>query len=343
MEFRVRILHISQSMDPRWGGPPKITACIASSQAAIGHEVSIAARAEHGREDSIKALLGTIPGMDKVAMELLEPVSPLREILSYKAGDGLEELVRSSDVVHIHNVWDPFNIPAAKLARKHSKPHYILLNGMLDPWCMNEKRLKKNILMKLRWREFLDGATALHCGNRDEIELIKPLGLTAPREMIPNGVFPDEIAPPTEDAGFFKDHPELADLKIMLFMSRLHHKKGLDHLAESFAIFARDNDDVHLVVAGPEEGSGDDFRARISRHGIDHRVHMVGPVYGPQKWQLLHASECFVLTSHQEGFSVDLSDDRCRSERSTRGRRLPSLDNSDGAWEHHRHTRAIPR
>lgn len=71
----------------------------------------------------------------------------------------------------------------------------------------------------------------------------------------------------------------------------------MDITIEAFANFVRANKGVLLVIAGPEDGAGDDLRRRIVKYKLTHRVHLAGPVYGDLKWQLLHAADCFVLTT----------------------------------------------
>lgn len=304
----MKILHVIETLDPSFGGPPKIAACIAAGQAALDENVRLASMTAPSRSDDVQKMLSTVPGFEALQNVSIARVPAMKQVLFKTIGPDLVEQIAWSDVVHIHNVWCPINLAAAAKAREMGRPYMILLNGMLDPWTLTQKSLKKKIFLKLRYREMLEGAAALHLGNRDEQRLIKPLGLKVPGEIIPNGVFPDEIAPPDTVDPVYDTFPFLRDKPFMLFMGRLHYKKGLDITAEAFARFAESNDEVQLVVAGPEGGAGDDLRARLAKHGLGQRVHIVGPVYGDLKWQLLHAADCFVLTTRQEGFSVAVTE-----------------------------------
>ena len=84
----------------------------------------------------------------------------------------------------------------------------------------------------------------------------------------------------------------------------MHYKKGLDILPSAFAHAAKVHQDLQLVVAGPDEGSQQSFEADIHKLGIAERVHMVGPLYGPDKFAAIRDALCFCLPSHQEGFSL---------------------------------------
>jgi glycosyltransferase involved in cell wall biosynthesis len=117
--------------------------------------------------------------------------------------------------------------------------------------------------------------------------------------VIPNGVNLEDFSqlPPVIDRGL------TANLYV-LFLSRLHYKKGLDVLAEAFRIVVEGGSEAHLVVAGPDDGAKADFERRIEAAGLTNRVHLPGPIYGPQKLATLAEAACFVLPSRQEGFSV---------------------------------------
>lgn len=304
----MKIAHVIGSLDPDGGGPPKIAASIATGLAALGHDVRLVTTLFRERRDAIGELLSAIPDVDKLSIVELEEVSPLRQLALRTPNPRLREHIEWAQVVHIHNVWCPINLAVAHLARSIGKPYFILLNGMLDPWTLTQKPYKKRFFLKLRYREMLENAAGLHLGNRDEKRLIEPLGILTPNVIIPNGVYAQQVQRPESFEPVYEKYPLLKDRPFMLFMGRLHYKKGLDITAEAFAQFAKLNDNVHLVVAGPEGGAGQDLRLRIQRHGIEDRVHIIGPVYGEIKWQLLHAADCFVLTTRQEGFSVAVTE-----------------------------------
>jgi glycosyltransferase involved in cell wall biosynthesis len=101
--------------------------------------------------------------------------------------------------------------------------------------------------------------------------------------------------------------PELQGAPYVLFLSRLHHKKGLDVLAEAFRLIAGTRSDVHLVVAGPDDGAARDFQARVAG-ALASRVHLVGALYGVEKFAALVDAACFCLPSRQEGFSVAITE-----------------------------------
>jgi glycosyltransferase involved in cell wall biosynthesis len=216
----------------------------------------------------------------------------------------LQAIVRNRDVVHLHGIWDPLLYAAARAARALGRPYLVTPHGMLDPWSLQQKRWKKRVALALGWRAMLDRAAALHLLNADEKALIVNLGIRAPGVVIPNGVNPAEFEPPPNADLFRRWLPALGERPYVLFLGRLHYKKGLDYLADAFCLLASRNRDAHLVVAGPDDGARADFETRIAAAGLTSRVHVPGPVYGPEKLSAVAAAACFCLPSRQEGFSV---------------------------------------
>ncbi|NQX90461.1 MAG: glycosyltransferase, partial [Halioglobus sp.] len=126
--------------------------------------------------------------------------------------------------------------------------------------------------------------------------------------IIPNGVFLEELEPLPKPGAFRAAHQQVGDHPFVLFLSRLQYKKGLDHLANAFALAAGKLDRAHLVVAGPDEGEQAGFQRRIEAAGLTDRVHLVGPLYERRKIEALVDATCFCLPSRQEGFSVAITE-----------------------------------
>lgn len=181
-------------------------------------------------------------------------------------------------------------------------------HGMLDPWSLNQRRWLKALALTFGWRNALNGAGFLHLLNEDEATLIVDLGLRSPIEVIPNGVFPDHFEALPDVSAFHSGHPKLSGRPYVLFLSRLHVKKGLDYLADAFHSVATLTPDHDLVVAGPDGGARREFTERVASLGLSDRVHLVGPIYGREKYAALRGATCFCLPSRQEGFSMAITE-----------------------------------
>jgi glycosyltransferase involved in cell wall biosynthesis len=210
--------------------------------------------------------------------------------------------LRCTDGIHIHGLWEQSTAVAARTARSLGKPYILSAHGMLEPWALANKRLKKLVYAALVERNNVARATCLHALTRAEADHFIRFGARSPIAVIPNGV---EV-PQAKDASLFFDHfPELKGKRIILFLARLHPKKGLDLLLGTWKALARTWPEVHLVVAGPDfEGT----RAKLEKltffHGLEHQVLFTGMLNEPMKWSALAAAECFVLPSYSEGLSV---------------------------------------
>ncbi len=304
----MKICHVIDGLDPDAGGPPMIAARLAAGQALLGHEVTILTRVPAIDSAAEARAIARVPGMERVQRILVEPADRVDRLVGWRWAGRVEDMIRDQGFVHLHSVWETSLRVAGRLCRRHRVPYAVLLNGMLDPWSMSQSRWKKKLAMAMGYRQMLEGAAFLHLGNRDESALIKPLGLRVAERVIPNGVFFEEIEPLPARGLFYAKHPELSGRPFVLFLSRLHYKKGLDILADAFARLAAMLPEVDLVVAGPEGGAGEAFNRAIGEAGLASRVHGVGALYGDAKYEALVDASCFCLPSRQEGFSVAITE-----------------------------------
>lgn len=300
----MNILHVTATLDSTAGGPPVVITRLAAAQAALGHNVHLLSyqspNGASGIPDAAFPFLSSPP----VAFHFLASPTSLEKITAGQARKRVTKLLIDMDVVHLHGMWVPILKVAAEEALQQGVKYVITPHGMLDPWCLQQGRWKKRLALALGYRRVLNQAACLHALNPLEKDLINPLGLTCEFEVIPNGVFMEEIEPLIAPGSFYERYPELQNSPYILFLSRLHFKKGLDYLAQIFAIVASRVPDIRLVVVGPDGGSREDFRQQVLRAGLLDRVHIVGPLYGADKFAALSDALCFCLPSRQEGFSV---------------------------------------
>jgi len=304
----MNILHVVVSLDPAQGGLPAVALRLAAAQAAAGHEVTLTCHDAPAQKDAIDRSLKGIPGIDRVHLSPVPAALTLKTIVP-RATSGLLGLhVQHAEVVHLHGVWDPINHHVSVLARKFNRPYVLTPHGMLDPWCLRQRWLKKRLAMWLAYRAMLDGAACLHALNRDEADLMRPLRIRPRVEVLPNGVFLEELEPLPEPGSFRQRHPELGSDPYVLFLSRLHFKKGLDFLASSFALLLKRIPSARLVVAGPDGGEQANFEREVERLGISRRVHVIGPIWGREKFAAMIDADVFCLPSRQEGFSMAVTE-----------------------------------
>jgi len=229
----------------------------------------------------------------------------------------LETVVRSAEVVHMHGLWQGHTRRGARTARGASVPYLISPHGMAEPWAMRHKAWKKRIYTALVEGKNLRRASCLHALSRPEIGHLRALAPETPICFVPNGVnlAPFENLP---DRSLLEaEFPELAGKFLLLFFGRIHLKKGLDLLAQALATVRNDHPDVHVLLAGNDDGALGPFLDRMAAFDLSSQVTWVGHVSGERARQVWGAADAFVLPSYSEGFSMAILE--------ALGSRLPAL------------------
>jgi glycosyltransferase involved in cell wall biosynthesis len=271
----LNILHVIDNLDPATGGPAAVAMRLAAGQAHLGHCLQVLSYATPLQSAAIAASFERVPGIDRIARTELPPLTRIELLLQKRARAKLHQIVPNVDWLYLHGVWNPILKTAADVSQYNRKPYFVLPHGMLDPWSLAQKRWKKRLALATGYRRMLDRATALHLLNEDERTLIGPLRLKPPAVIIPNGVFEEELALPAATPSFFEMFPSLQGRPFILFLGRLHKKKGLDLLSSAFAIIAQQDATVQLVVAGPEGNASAQFDQDIAAAGLGDRVHRI--------------------------------------------------------------------
>jgi glycosyltransferase involved in cell wall biosynthesis len=299
----MRVIHVIPSLDPADGGPPQVAVKLAEAQARIGHEVRLLhLQPPAHRLEAVAGLVQSPPGELRSTVESID--RPRGLVARFGAWRGRIACHRPQ-IVHIHGVWEPEVVAAARECRRHRIPYVIETFGTLNPWSLEQRRLKKRIFLAILHGRMLRRSCFLHALNPQEADHLEALRLGTRVEVFPNGIFIEEFVPADVDAAR-RSVPGLGAAPFVLFMARLHPMKGLDLLADAFVDAASRIGDAHLVVAGPRDVGAEDFERRIGAAGISDRVHLVGEVAGERKRGLLQAASVFAQPSRNEGFSVSI-------------------------------------
>lgn len=220
----------------------------------------------------------------------------------------LTELIKEADVVHLHTIWDTVNLRVAKHARACGTPYVISTHGMLDHWATNQGKWKKRIYWNLFGRRFFQQAACIHCtaeGEREQVAtwcddssiVVCPLCFdVTDYQQLPGAELAQSELPVLKN-----------DLPKVLFLSRLHHKKGIDILLRATKLLEDRGMPIELLLAGPGD---DDYRILLEQLavelGIRERTHFLGMVRGESKISLYQACDLFALATHQENFGIVL-------------------------------------
>lgn len=295
----MRILHVCTSIDPSTGGPANVLARLARVQAEkCGHVVHVVTADEPAAVQSLQGHLGGAA---------LEAAGPMRGPFAKgkHAAERIEaRLAAGVDVVHIHGLWQHAPHHAAAAAHKAGVPYIIRPCGMLDPWSLNQGRLKKKMFLLIRGRRDLNRAAALHYTTETERQLVAPMHLKPRSVVIPNGLDWEEFETLPRHGAFRAAHG-IGDRSLVVFLSRVHHKKGLDLLLPAFAKVA--DATATLAIVGPGEAAYvEKLRGQAETLGIGERVLFTGMISGRARLDALGDADLFCLPSYQENFGVSV-------------------------------------
>lgn len=296
----MRILHFLQIVRPDIGGPATAVMSLTRSLVARGHSVTLATWEDSGVPDAWKRAEPGVPRCVK-----LPPATMPADGFARSVYPQLRALVEQHDVVHLHGVWEYSNIQIAAIARKLGKPYLISVRGVLDDWCMAQGALKKRAYLALAGRRYLEGAAYVHLTAQAELDQARKHFPRGRGLVIPNLL---DLTPFNELPG-----PQLARDKLgpvlspgtptVLFLSRVHVKKGIEHLLRATALLKQRGVAMRTVIAGSGEPQYvQSLRDLAQELGVDDRAHFVGQVIDREKLSLYQAADLFVLPTSQENF-----------------------------------------
>ena len=218
------------------------------------------------------------------------------------------EVFRASpQLLHLHGLWMYPSYVASHWSNASGKPVVVSPRGMLDSWALKNSAWKKKIAGWLYENRNLRSAACIHALCESEYRSIRAYGLTNPVCIVPNGVdlpspIDKKVAPPwSSQIG--------ADKEVMLFLGRIHPKKGLANLIRAWGILKSSKfaalDDWHLVVAGwSQKGHEDELKRLAQGLNLGASVSFTGPLYGAAKDAALRAAKAFILPSFSEGLPM---------------------------------------
>ncbi len=227
-------------------------------------------------------------------------------------------LNKNVDLLHLTGIWEPLSHASIILAKKNFIPIVISPQGMLEPWALNNNFLKKKIAWYIYQKKDLNLADVIHATAEQEAENLRKIGLKQPIAIIPNGINFSNYTD-TKKFNLKKD-----DRRQLLFLSRIHPKKGLIELVKAWENLNPKK--WKVVIAGPDEdGHKSDVEALIREKKLNHHFEFIGPVDGDKKFDLYKSSDLFVLPTYSENFGIVVAE-ALMSE-------LPVITTKGAPWE----------
>lgn len=296
----MRILQCTGDIDPAMGGSVEAARQLSIALDKSGHSVELVTLRQP-RPEWIEQWRGTV--------HYLGP-SSTRYLYSRSLPGWIAQRANDLDAVVVHGLWRYTSVGVWRGLRGRSVPYFVFPHGMLDPYFKSAFRwqhVQKAICWRIAESRVVRDAHAVLFTSEEERRRAR---LTfrpyACRECVVGlGIARPPGEQEVEKRAFLTQFPQLAEKRIVLFLGRIHPKKGCDLLIHAFARIAPADLLLHLVIAGPDECG---WRAGLERLavqlGVANRVTFTGALNAGLKWGALRTSEVMALPSHAENFGI---------------------------------------
>jgi glycosyltransferase involved in cell wall biosynthesis len=303
----MRILHVIPYMHPRAGGPPVVVENLVRQMNARGQASEIVSSTAYceGDEEGLSRRLNALVPTSLLPEPSMPPFGGLNRERKW-----LRERIAVADVVHVHTLWSRFNSIVRRECERLGRPYVLMPHGMLDPYSLRVKRLKKALYLRLVEQRNIKSAARIVYTTDEEAQLAS----RALRSMPKAAVIPLGGDAPYGDAGelsakFLDLYPAARDRRRLLFLGRLHHKKGLDRILSALPAIVKNCPRALLTIVGDGEET---FVTRLERTirelRMDDFVLLTGRLEGAAKWGAYAAAELFMLPSRQENFAIAVAE-----------------------------------
>jgi len=298
----MKILQMVRTLDPSTGGVVRAVLLLSRALMQAGHEVEI-----------VSLDVPDSTWLDAVGMKGCA-LGATRSTYGYSARllPWLREKGGRFDRVIVNGIWQYHSLAAHRRYAGSSIPYYVFPHGMLDPWFKRTYPLK-HLKKWLYWpwadyRVLRDARAVIFTSEEERLEARKSFWLYRAREKIsPLGVeAPDPAQADARDL-FLEKYPALRNTRILLFLGRLHLKKGCDLLLDALAAQRNSAEPISLVLAGPDqEGWSERLHAQSARLALPFPIVQTGMLEGALKAGAFAAADAFILPSHQENFGLSV-------------------------------------
>lgn len=285
----MKVLTFITSISLKGGGPSRSVPMLVKGLAEVGVDITLMT---YWSDDmNTHALDGT-----SAKLKVLRPDFSRSQMEEYIISEKF-------DVIQLQSIWDLRYHIVAKTARKHRIPYIITPRGMLEPWCLSQKKWKKKLAMALYQMKDIKRSACVFTTAEMEALHVRDLGVDVPMVVIPNGIETDGYP-----CRISKDKVK----KQILFLSRIHIKKGIELLIDAFDRIIKKNADMDdwtvAIVGNGEEEYIRELKRKVEGLNLRDKVKILAPVFGDAKVKLYQESSIFCLPSYSENFGMVIAE-----------------------------------
>ena len=295
----MKILHITPAYEPAWhsGGVVRSASQLCRGLARLGHDVTVYTTTI-GQDRRLMVPPDKPVDLGKVMVFYFKTNFNTGFAFSQTLYKACHQELQEFDIVHLASFWCFPGIPAGFEARKHRVPYVISTHGTLVPYSMAQKPFKKWLYFKIIEEENLRKASAIHYTAYLEREQMAYLDFDRPSFVIPNGLDYGEFERLPEKESARKELGIPKDTRVILYLGRLHARKGLDLLLRAFASFKNDYAPTLLILAGPDEGQLHRLQNLAAALDLQPRVWFPGFITPEKRNVFLRAADVMALIAH---------------------------------------------
>jgi glycosyltransferase involved in cell wall biosynthesis len=299
MSSTYRSLHTIQSLNNKLGGATHAGLNICRYLDAEGHPVEVLSTIDDGDEiDYLNYSYG------HVKRNFVPRVFPKRWYNGSNLSEWLSTNLPRFNLVGIHAVFSFVTIRTAHHCRRLNIPYFLHPHGSLDPFDLKKRKFLKRLLGPVFIRPILKGCAGVICTSQMEADLLETYSTNPKKFIIPLPV-PPLSRVVTARQQFRQKHKIPHDAFVILFISRIDYKKGLDFLLPAIASVRQTHKDVWFLIAGAgEESFVSKIRTKIEALGLTKITREIGFVSGVEKEAAFQAADLFALPSLNENFGI---------------------------------------
>jgi glycosyltransferase involved in cell wall biosynthesis len=295
----MKILHITPSYPPAWhlGGVVRSVSQLCRRLARLGHEVTVFTT-DSGQDRRMGVPTDQPLDLEGVKVNYFKTDWFLKFCYSMALGKACRRYLREFDLVHMTSFWCYPGVSGPREARRWQVPYVVSTRGTFVPYPMGQKAWKKQLYFKWVEQRNLQYAAAIHYTAELEREEMSYLGLTRPSFIVPNGLDLGEFSQLPDKLSARKKLKLPPETPVVLFLGRLHARKGLTWLLEAFARLLKELPEALLILAGPDAGELSKLKQMVRLKGISSQVSFPGYIPPEKRNIYLRAADVFVLATH---------------------------------------------